>query len=110
MQKTRTIEAMRAGRCGICGEDYSPGTRIAIDNKTRQWVMADCLWPDKARDKKPRSESELSEVSARLDAAVGILCHRFNIPPSEVKPDSYVLAEIMRELYGQQWLSKEMRW
>ncbi len=50
-----------------------------------------------------------ADVSGRLALAVGILCRQFGIEPEQVNPDSVVLAEIMRQLYGSLWLNKEMR-
>ncbi len=107
--KTTVITATKPEKCALCGEQYAPGTRIVKDNKSGQWVMADCLWPKDRKGVQAPIQSQtdaLSEVSARLDAAVGILCRRFNKQPIDVNPDSHVLAEIMRELYGQQWLDK----
>lgn len=107
--KTTVITATKAEKCALCGEQYAPGARIVKDYRTGQWVMADCLWPKKnvpQRNPTPTRVDALTEVSARLDAAVGIMCRRFNKQPIDVNPDSYVLAEIMRQLYGQQWLDK----
>ncbi len=111
--KTIVIEARKVSKCGICGKEYPPGTRIALDKKTGNWIEADCLWPGKigkkAKNQAQGQEETISEVSARLDAAIGILCGRFSKLPVEVNPDSHVLAEIMRELYGQQWLDRGMK-
>ncbi len=108
--KTIVIPAKRGAKCGICGKEYSPGTRIALDKRTGKWTEADCLWPGKigkiAKNQAQTQEETISEVSARLDAAIEIMCQRFNKQPIDVNPDSYVLAEIMRQLYGQQWLDK----
>lgn len=109
--------------------------------------MADCLWPDKARNAyskdaagrlpakgnaapanaeattgsgikreegglvySPPSEiKNAAVVEERLSRAVGLLCKQFNIAPSEVNPDSVVLAEILHQLGAAPWLNKEMR-
>jgi hypothetical protein len=83
--------------------------------------MADCLWPNRKRQQALVQAIEVSKqpdgatgraqallaVSARLDAAMDVLCKKFNIHPIEIDPSSHVLAEIMRQLYGQQWLDKD---
>lgn len=48
-------------------------------------------------------------VNDRLDAATKIMCRKFNLKESEINPDSVVLAEILRQLYGTIWLNKEVK-
>ena len=47
------IKSKMGGTCELCGEKYAAGTRIAKDDATGKWVMADCLFPGKVR--KPTS-------------------------------------------------------
>jgi hypothetical protein len=50
------ITSKMAGKCGICGKEYPAGTRIAKDNKTGKWAMADCIWPKIEDDANPRDQ------------------------------------------------------
>ncbi len=61
--KPIVIPARKAGKCEMCGKDFAQGTRIVRERKTGHWVMADCLWPDKIRQKPvATTESESNEV------------------------------------------------
>ena len=66
-------------------------------------------------ERKTLSESVLSEtsisenVAARLHKAKLILCKEFSLEESEVNPDSIVLAECMKQLYGSIWLEKDFK-
>jgi len=59
-----------------------------------------------ARPAQPPDAQDVTEIAKRLDIAVDLLCKKFNLKPEEVNPDSMVLAEILRQLYGQEWLKK----
>lgn len=113
------VEAQRSEICDICGQLYPAGTRITLDRRTGRWVMADCVWPAKRTQIKARPhlpspqkspQDTAMEVAERFDIAVEIICRKFNMDQKQVNPDSYVLAEILRQLYGQQWLAKEIKW
>jgi len=60
------------------------------------------------RPPQPPDAQDAPEIALakRLDVAVDLLCKKFNLKPEEVNPDSMVLAEILRQLYGQEWLKK----
>jgi len=60
------------------------------------------------RSPQPPDAQDIAEIAKRLDIAVDLLCKKFNLKPEEVNPDSVVLAEILRQLYGQEWLKKEI--
>ena len=111
--------------CDICKKQHPAGTRT-IYTDSKQLAAADCKWPDKKGSANPIPAgasgrtgagkpsgvvltSPEADVSGRLALAVGILCKEFGLEPSQVNPDSVVLAEIMRQLYGSLWLNKEMR-
>ena len=106
----KVITAKMAGVCDICGEKYQPGTRIALERRTGNWIEADCLWPGKIGKKAENhaevQEETISEVSARLDAAIRILCGRFGKLPVDINIDSPVLAELLHQLGASVWLDK----
>ncbi len=54
-------------------------------------------------------EDPSTAVAQRLDEAIKIMCLKFAMKPTEINPDSLVLAELLRQLYGQAWLKKDMR-
>jgi len=66
--------------------------------------------PGSSQPPPPATQEESPEIALakRLDIAVDLLCKKFNLKPEEVNPDSVVLAEILRQLYGQEWLKKEI--
>ncbi len=72
MEKTKpiVIPARKAGKCEMCGKEFAQGTRIVRERKTGHWVMADCLWPDKIRQRPMTTTESGSKEVVQVQAAL----------------------------------------
>lgn len=110
-------------KCAKCGKEIPIGTSFLWNKEAKQMFHEFCANPTERKEagaqgaakpfNSPNSPdaaapAPLSEVAARLKQARGIVDKEF--PDAKDYSDYFtIVGEVMRELYGEQWLSESRK-
>lgn len=111
---TKIFVAEKSGQCGLCKQELL-GKRILYDDKTRQFVHADCKFPDKAgngRQSQVRPEQaqlpplppplDIAQLEGLVQQAKAMTAQALNIKTDEILPDNALLPIVLQGLLQKQ--------